>query len=124
MSPSYLAHSDPSVVRAPVGTVLVLACEWTTGNVGIGLAPGDDIGPADFVQNPGHTEGVGRLPDVFRWDDVNGFIRNVVVPLMGCVLEGCDTCANGVTFTPQAETAKGMIIRAIATWRDEIEGQR
>jgi len=123
MSPSYLANPIPSRLRAPAGAVFLLHCDWTSGNVGVGIAPAADVGPADYLHAPDRSVGLCRLPDVLRWDELDQLVRNVVTPLMGCVLAGCETGSNGYTFTPEAETAKQVIARAVATWRDGVERQ-
>ena len=121
MPSQYLPEPQPSHQRAPLGEVLLLLCDWLTGNVGVVAVPIDDVGAADVLHDPGHTYAMCRLPNTFSWTAINQLVRHVVMPLMAGVRAGYRSSVGGSTFSPEAETARQLIARAVAAWRAEIE---
>lgn len=116
--------TDPLMpyAEAAIGEAMMLRCAWRTGKINVVFAPLEDVDGYDFLEDPDQTMGFCRLPDVLAWSSLDQFVRNVVLPLTSCVRTGYRRTHAGSTFNLDAQAAKGMIARAVATWRDGEEG--
>lgn len=121
MPPLFMpAPPAPYVIAAP-GQAILLACDWATANVAAVLAPVHLLDGHDFLQDTDRSMGLFRLPNFVTWASLDQLVRTVVLPLVMRVRAGHRRTHTGFVFTIEAETAMGMIARAIETRQNGSE---
>lgn len=113
--PQFVLMSPAPVVVAAPGQAILLACDWATANIAAVLAPVHILEGHDSLEDSARTMGLFRLPNFVTWVSLDEMVRTVVLPLVVRVRDGHRRTNTGFVFTIEAETAMGMIARAIET---------